>query len=292
MTHAWIPTQKVGFALLNKINAGAGGTSSWYGLIRLTSDVVAYSPDVVVFEWIANDTTGAFYERSSEAFIRRLRTELPNAKLVFLAFRTFTDVGADNAADVAPLVTSNYRTLCSMYGIPFIDYGAEVERRVGLGAHLSVYQYDTKHPTDAGHQLAHELVRSTVLSAFTGSSLPAMPARLYDCADFEATPIDRAATTKDAETGTWATVSTTYRQSNEANATISFTDTFVGCGLAFANTGTIQWSLDGGAYSASLDLTLVGSARELITNIVTKEAHTLTVKVISGTVTIHRFIAI
>ncbi|MFA6204332.1 MAG: SGNH/GDSL hydrolase family protein [Gallionella sp.] len=292
LTHAWIPTQKVGFALENTINAGIGGTSSWYGLIRLQTDVLAYSPKVICLDWIANDSTTSFWQRSGEALVRRIRAALPDAKIVFLGFTGVADVAVDDATNTRPTQVINWKAICAHYGIAYIDYAAALYQKVNVdGEMLSDYMYDTVHPTDAGHQLAHELVRSTILNAFTGSLLPALPARLYDCEDFEAAPIDRTADGHDGVTGTWS-ASGTDMVSSEANATISFTDTFVSCGLAYDQSGVIQYSLDGGAYSSNLDLTAVGRARELITSIVAKVEHTFTVKVISGTVTIQRFLAI
>jgi len=254
--------------------------------------VIAYAPDVVVLEWVANDSDTDIYKKAGEALVRRIKTELPDCRLVFMGFTGVADVDVDDATNTRQAITTNWQELCSHYSIDYVDYAAELYQLINVdGGDLSDYMYDGVHPTSVGHNIAHELVRSTVVTQLLATTIPILPPRLRDCEDFEADPIIRDATDFDSETGTWATVNDTQRQSSEADATITFTDTFVSCGLEFANTGVIQYSMDGGAYSASLDLTLVGPAR-ILTGVLSKVSHDFAVKVISGTVTIEKFIAI
>lgn len=188
-------------------------------------------------------------------------------------------------------VLERWRTLCAAYGITFVDYHAAISAAVAGGANKTDYMADTVHPANGGHTLAHQILRSPLLGLMAGGTMPAMPARIYDCADMESAPTVRDGTDNDGETGAWTT-NTTWRVSSAANSTISFTGTFAAFGLFHANAGVIQWSLDGGAFSSDMNLASYGPYRELSTDVIARAEHTLTIKVISGTVTIKQFLAV
>jgi lysophospholipase L1-like esterase len=283
-------------------NAGVGGTGSWYGLARLQADVIANNPGEVFIDFAVNDanldgggthTNG--YTSCAEALIRRLRTALPNAKLYCWIFTYPNNYSG---------ITANYRaardkwiTLAAAYGLTLLRWDTYLESLMPPAyVDADVESYLTApgnvHPNDAGHDAAFDLAVTEVAS-LTSNNPGALPARIYsECVDYEVTPIIRNGIDNDGETGTWST-SGTRRVSSEADATVHWTGDICGFGLDTligAGTGVVAWSLDGGAYT-NRDLTAITTQSYIVTNF-PKGVHTITLKVISGTVTIKRFLAI
>jgi hypothetical protein len=120
----------------------------------------------------------------------------------------------------------------------------------------------------------------------------ALPTANYnDVADWMHDPIDRTGVDNDGETGTgWTTVDTTSRRSSTVNDTIAWTGTFCSFGVEAAATGVFAWKLDDGEYT-NFDLTGRGGLVVQVGSFA-RGAHTITLKVVSGTITIERFLAV
>lgn len=144
-------------------NAAAGGTDSWYSLIRLQSDVIANAPDIVFVDEAVNDgelaTGNPAWPYVGEALVRRIREALPKAKIVICNF--MRPAGSDVVPD------ANTETLraawnriadyyhCDLYRLDnallaVLPYGA-------TNAQIDAYFTGpgNVHPNDQGHALIY-----------------------------------------------------------------------------------------------------------------------------------------
>jgi len=284
-------------------NAGSGGTQTWYGLIRLQKDVIVYTPSVVYIDFAVNDANvdriGSHlngYASCAEALIRRLRMALPNARL-YCWILTWPD-------DYS-YMTSNFRAardkwinLANTYNLVLLRYDIYLESLMPspyLDADVEAYLNTPGdvHPNDAGYRAAADLAIKQAAS-LVSNNLGELPPRVFpESVDYEATPIIRMGVDNDGETGTWSTTGGTKRTSSETDAAIYWTGNFCSFGLdtnCGEGAGTIAWQVDDGPFK-NKDLSATPYQAYLITNFA-KGDHTITVKVISGTVTVNRFLAI
>ena len=285
---------KINFTNFN--DASNGGTS-WSKLVDLQAGVIANNPDLFIFD-VTNDGNDVDRDTAcQESIIRKLWTAKLGTKVIGITFGSYS---MDNIASNTP--TANNAALndalvaiCSYYGIPCIDYEQAVKVLVLDGATLSDYLVDTVHPSNLGHALANTLLTAELTNPmFDGipqCSTFVAKDYLYGNGDYENTPVIRTGVDNDGETGTGWADDSTARVSSTANDTIAWTGTFQSFGLDFDNSsGVIQYSVDGGAYSSSVDLTTLTTNNCIWSG--TRAAHTITIKVISGTVKILRFLSL
>lgn len=158
---------------------------------------------------------------------------------------------------------------------------------VADGNHLLWYVQDTVHPTTLGNMEATKLLQDILTPTFLiqRQSPSTLPARLYDNGDYENSATIKNGTGYDSLTGSWTTSGTQISSSNPG-ATVTFSATCQSIGRPEED-GTVQISVDGGDYAAFVfspnGAQIAGGVRA---------AHTITIKVISGTVTISKFWAI
>lgn len=255
-------------------------------MVRLQTDYLDQSPDLVVVDSI-NDGV-AFHRESFEALIRRMWAAFPLCKIVFMKFFAVADryIDANVNSPTTGAWQQTYEDLCSYYGITIVDYHQAIVDLVAAGRHLYEFLIDTVHPSTDGHNVASSLLETILTQSFltTRQSPDPLPARLYDNGDYENTAVIKNGTGYDSKTGTWSEVGTTI-SSSEADATVTFSGTFQSIGRPEAD-GAVQLSIDGGAYGA---ITFGPNGYEIPAG---RAAHTATIKVISGTVTISKFWAI
>lgn len=291
VTDSYLRTAPPYYDLDALVNYGMGGSTSWYGLFKVP-DLETLSPDVVSVEYAVNDGNVDFYANTAEALIRRIRTVVPNAKIVFIAFCSFASAVDNVMTNLNAAVLTRWQTICSTYGVTFVNFHQAISDAVAGGDDKTDYMSDTVHPNNGGHALASSILRGQLLSAMSSAYTPTtLPDRLYSSLNMESTPIQRDGTDNDGETGTWSTSNDTWRVSSEADATITYTGSFSSFGLYHAVAGVISWQLDGGDWT-EMNLGSYGPYRELSTTVIEKAAHTLVIKVVSGTVTIKEFMAI
>lgn len=292
LTRKWLGERFLAYDFTS-YNSGAGGTGSWVGLTRLQADVIDKSPTLIFVDFAVNDTgddergsrAGGFGP-AAEALIRRLRTDAPNAQIIPIVFTWPEDYSVLSYT----ASRDKWAALAAHYGLACYRWDQYLETLMGAGyddtdvdAYLSAH--GNVHPNDAGHAAAAALIQASLTAL--GNTAPALPARLYDCADFEATPqlINGTSLTT---TGTWSTSGTAIISST-AGSTASWTGTCCSWGIDNndAASGVIEWQVDGGAWTS---YTLATNDYAL-TNF-TAGAHTLAVRVVSGTVRINRLLAI
>lgn len=280
LNRAFMQNTKASYLLLGE-NSAKSGRNTWNGLCRLTADLVAYAPSYIVFD-AANDGNNTKDKASLEAFIRRVRTALPNCRM--FAVRT---TNADT------WITST----CEAYDVVMTDWRAWLDAEIAAGRHTLDDYYtapDYVHPDDRGSAsieafLEPAMAADLVLTGQQWSGDLDDYTRIFaDSADYEQTPTLVDGTDYDARTGTWSD-SGTQITSSEADATVTFHATCRSFGLWRSDLGTnptVAVSMDGGAYSnfAPTDNGYeIGSSRA---------AHTFVIKVLSGTLVIGQFWAI
>lgn len=160
------------------INAGVGGTSSYLGVHRVETDLLAYEPDFVVVEFSVNDGNNIFYKKSYDNLVRRILKE-ENAPAVLLLFMTMED---------GTSAQENDSLIGFRYGIPMISYGNAVLPEIEAGAFTwRDISPDNIHPNDRGHAITGELLSVYLTDIYN---------RL-DTIKAEAAPFDAPAVTKE-----------------------------------------------------------------------------------------------
>lgn len=269
-----------------KTNKGVPSTGSWYACVRLQADIIDNAPDVLYIEFAVNDGDNSRDKGCAEAMIRRLWTAHPTMKLCAVFFLTVADKDVNDATNLGDAVKQNWIALCNHYYIPYVDYAVYLKSVIDGGGTLADYMADKNHPTNAGHTLAYSRIKDGQVSALSGS----LPARLIeDSEDFENTPQITNGVDNDSITGTWSENGTEI-SSTEADATITFSGTFRCFGLD-TNTsgGRYAWKLDDSDW---IETNVLGYSNQIINTKETRLVRTVIIKVVSGTVTIKRFLAL
>lgn len=301
LTRKWLNENKLNYTITS-IESAEGGTPSWYGLVRLQTDVLDYSPAVVFVDFAVNDGYDEIGDRSdgfaptAEALIRRLWTELPSAMLVVGIFTRPEDYSY--VTQTMKDVRDKWLALCTLYGLTPARFDDAIVAVVGEPYDDSdiepyIASPGNVHPSDAGHALIAGAMYPRL--ATIGPNKPGtLPTRYYaESEDYERESQIRTGVDNDGETGTWSTVSTTARTSSTADSTISWTGTFCSFGFDSNNSvgaGVYAWTVDG-SEEQQVDLSEQGTAYLSVWNMAYAE-HTVVVRVVSGTVRINRFLAI
>jgi hypothetical protein len=275
-----------------------GGRTSWTQLVHM-ADIVATNPKLIFVDYAVNDS-GNVIPESAEALVRVLRTKLPNAVITVGIFTwpdnySHMDAARRAARDLwKELITryslqtgDNFATdICTLEGhteatIP----DADVEKYLPAVGDM--------HPNDLGHSTisnGFETSLATILPALASQWTPPLPTRyIANSVSYEYDPIIRNGIDNDGETGAGWSTSGTARLSSTANDTIKWTGTFSSFGLDCnygGGAGTVAWDVDGGGYT-NLDLT--NYLLDLLISSFARGTHTVTLKVISGTVRINKF---
>jgi hypothetical protein len=270
-------------------NNSVSGHNSWASSVRL-STILAANPDLVVLDG-ANDAGGNFCAKALEATIRRIWAARPTCKI--MAFNWFAvadqNVNANVNSPTNEAAILELEALCAAYGVTLLDYWGTIQQRVNSEGHnLSEYMGDTIHPDSDGHGEAYALLSPYL--PFSGGSKPtSLPSRLYDTnGDYENTPTVKLGTDYDSRSGTWSNNGTEII-SSEAGAIVRFSATCqsIGCFRTDGGTNTVEISIDGGAYTA---MNFYPNGVEIAGGV--RAAHTIDVKVVSGTVKVTQFWAI
>jgi hypothetical protein len=279
-------------------NAGIGGTGSWYALIRLQEDVLSKSPSLITCDWTLNDSgVWAFYQSCQEACLRRILTACPTAQIAILLFITIGDPDVDNTTNLGATQCTVISALAAHYGLTVINCVTPIQNAVTGGTHLNALYNNSVHPVDAGHIILANTILPVAITLLNDYpvSRGVLPLRLYASAELENTPIIRYGIDNDGETGSGWSTSGNARISSTGNDTISWDGTFQSFGMDSnygAGAGSYAWSVDGGAETIIDASTLYyyGPFHHRWAGVY--GVHTVTVRIVSGTVEVKRFMAI
>ncbi len=132
---------------IRMVNAGAGGTGSMYGALRVANDLLASQPDFVIVEFAVNDnwTDGEAFE----GLVRQLLVQ-SNLPAVVLLFMMWEKGGNDQAMQAK---------VGAHYQLPMVSFRDAIWPEIEAGRlKWSDYIVDTVHPTDAGHAAAARFI--------------------------------------------------------------------------------------------------------------------------------------
>lgn len=148
-------------------NIGLSGTGTEVGVIRVDSDILSKTPDLVFVEYGGNGGTDV----TMEGIFRKIRSKAPNTDIVMVNtmhadwYQTYKDGNL-------PSNIARFEKIAEHYGVPSASFGVQVAAYYDLGR-LSLageqqtgkilYAKDGIHPTADGGQLAGgAVVRSLI----------------------------------------------------------------------------------------------------------------------------------
>ena len=263
------------------VSTASNGYTTWTNL-ALLSTVTAISPELIIIDPVNDDATD-FRKATCEALIRKIRTTLPDCRLVLMKFFTVADQNVDANVNTPTNQTTfqQWADMAAHYGVQIVDFHAAIQALVTGGAHLNTYLADTVHPTTAGHTVAFNELQPYLNDS--QSPVAPLPARLYTLSeDYEDNaPQTQLGTDYTSRTGTWSD-NGTQAVSSEAGATITYTAICHSFAIYRVDglTSGVEYSIDAGAYLGMNDYPPYGWP------IASRASHTITFRVISGTLKI------
>ncbi len=153
------------------VNAGIGGTSSQFGITRLTENVTPFRPDFCMVEFSVNDPANELFRESFEGLIRRLR-KLPTHPALLIMNNLFYDTGVNSQAE--------HDEIGEAYDITCISVRDAVRPEIEEGRiKREELSPDGLHPNDRGHEVLAGLVTDYLEGLCTeyveGRKTPAAP---------------------------------------------------------------------------------------------------------------------
>jgi len=168
------------------INASISGTDTCIASVRIEKDLLQYNPDLVFFEFCANNSTTAFDQKTYESLIRRILNQ-PNSPAVVLLF---------SATNYSQYTQNEYMLpMGNYYRLPMFSMVNAMISVCGSSSNLTTsneifgkFSDDAVHPNDEGHKLYAKLLVSTLRALYKSSTtettydIPANPWHNgYDC---------------------------------------------------------------------------------------------------------------
>jgi lysophospholipase L1-like esterase len=148
---------------VTEIFAAVSGTGSDFGAARLSRDVLSRKPDLLFVEFAVNDGVGsAKVEAQMEGIVRQTWDASPTTDICFVYTLNEKMLPELKAGRYQSSAISMER-VAAHYGIPSLNFGIEVSRRVFTGMLRftspqddSGFTRDGTHPGVAGHRLYAE----------------------------------------------------------------------------------------------------------------------------------------
>ena len=127
---------------IQRINAGLSGTSSTIGLLRVNTDVLSHSPDIVVIEFAVNDSSDAVSKMAYESLV----TECLNSESKPAVILLFTVTKAGYTCE------EQMKKVGEAYELPMISVKQAIWPEIEAGQMTwADYSSDEAHPTKDGH---------------------------------------------------------------------------------------------------------------------------------------------
>lgn len=130
------------------INAGIGGTSSFYGTARVQKDLLVYNPDVVFVDFSVNDEEDNFFKETFEGVIRQIYYSKIKPAVIVLN-NVFYNSGKN--------AEFYHNEVAAYYEIPCVSMKHSLYQNILQGKYrIEEITPDYLHPNDKGHQLIAE----------------------------------------------------------------------------------------------------------------------------------------
>ena len=258
-------------------NAARSGNNVWSNLVRLTREILASNPQVIILDH-ANGTVNNF---TLEAFVRRVWTFNPAIKIILIETPTWNTLDYHNNDNViSPLnvdTMTAVNAVASHYEIPIIRVWEWAKTVVPDTYNLDTLFPDGVHPQGEGvYTYITNQIESTLTQGMTRYT-STLPTRVYNCQDYENESVIKNGTDYTSRTGTWTDTST-RTESSVAGSTITYTATCQSFGSYRADSGsnTVEISIDGGVFSS---MTLYQNGVEVPSG---RGSHTITIRIPTG----------
>lgn len=277
------------------------GSSTWVRLWYMQTDLIDEQPDCVIYECVSEyPATPDQYKAAEEGAIRRVRGGVPGARIVVVGMPLFVD--NETPGEINTVQLEHLQDLCTKYNMTYVDWPARVQGLIDAEVYsLPDLYVDTVHPTSTGHTEIKNLLMETLSKPFVISEDTGWTGNINDYAmewddgtfSDTANYIARNGTDNDGETGTGWSTSGTARLSSTADDTIQWTGVFESYGVDIdaSDACSFSYSIDGGGFTSS-NIKAGDRQVNMLGGYVERDEHTVTLKVVSGTVKINRFLAI
>ena len=170
-------------ATIETVNSGVSDTATNYGLFRLRKTLMNTDghdmPDVVFVEFTNNDIvtpnqTTADLATQIESLFRNIWQLNPNAQIVAVSTLRYDGTSV-----------SAYRSICSQYGVQFIDVGTPLGQLMSERGHSNessgnyYYTVDNLHPSHIGYTVYTNVIKEQ-LGKVIDNSKAFKDGKLYD----------------------------------------------------------------------------------------------------------------
>ncbi|MGV8138256.1 MAG: SGNH/GDSL hydrolase family protein [Mangrovibacterium sp.] len=159
-------------AKFSEVNAAIGGTPSEFGAFRLQDHALAFHPDLIFVEFAVNDKDAGEEKviRSMEGIVRQVWQTNSHVDICFVYTIRESYIETESHG-ILPFSVSAAEAVARKYGIPSINFGVEVcrrieEKRLVFKAEskeingIQVFGPDGTHPyIETGHSIYHEVLR-------------------------------------------------------------------------------------------------------------------------------------
>ncbi|NLL76674.1 MAG: SGNH/GDSL hydrolase family protein [Clostridiales bacterium] len=144
------------------INAGIGGTTSQFGVVRVQEDLLKYEPDFVIVEFSVNDENNGHFAETYEGLVRNIYRN-GNRPAILLLHNVRYDNGMNAQEEHAKIGKA--------YGLPCISMKEAILSKV-ISGEIPVQSItpDDLHPNDAGHELVAQTVIEFLEEVYTECS--------------------------------------------------------------------------------------------------------------------------
>lgn len=158
LVYSWF-VEKFAGADFKYVNAGIGGTTSQFGVARLSENVIPYKPDFCMIEFSVNDGANQYYRESYEGLVRRV-SGLSSKPAMLIMNNLFYDTGVNTQVE--------HNEIGKAYDITCISVRDAVRPEIESGKITRTdISPDGLHPNDAGHMILAELVTSYLERIYT-----------------------------------------------------------------------------------------------------------------------------
>lgn len=140
----------------NYVNAGVGGTNSYYGASRVTEHLLVYQPDFVIVEFSVNDKDNEFFKETYEGLLRKILYS-ESQPAVMVINNMFYDSGFNAQA--------SHNEIAIAYELPILSVKDSLYPEIlDKNLEASSLTPDNLHPNDTGHRLISEMISSFLTS--------------------------------------------------------------------------------------------------------------------------------